>query len=70
MSDLKPCPFCGGSVEVTDRTMKILFIDTTVECEGCHMEFNYIQDFVYSKVARVAVNESFEDLWNRRVGNE
>ena len=68
-SKLKPCPFCGGWVKLVERIEVRSHIDTTVCCTGCHMEFSYSQDFGISKAARVALNEPFEECWNRRADN-
>lgn len=67
--NLKPCPFCGGRVKFVERIESPSHNDTTVCCTGCNMEFSYSQDFAFSKSARVALNEPFEEHWNRRVDN-
>lgn len=67
---LKPCPFCGGCIRIIERIMKISFVYTKAECMGCQMEFEYNQDFALSKKARVAINDSFETAFNRRVEDD
>jgi len=67
MAELKPCPFCGGEISLKSGTQSISFIDTEWECGGCRMEFSYCQDFAYSRKAKVAINPSFVEVWNRRV---
>lgn len=69
MNKLEKCPFCGGTIKFLKRTENIITVHTEVECMGCHMAFEYDQDFAFSKKARVAVNEPFETVWNRRVNN-
>lgn len=61
---LKPCPFCRGKVKITDLRIATYEVATEAECLGCGMEFAYSQDFVASKIARVACQPSFEELWN------
>ena len=63
---LKPCPFCGGKLRIDDRKLSIESVVTRSHCTGCHTEFAYCQDFVFSKKSRVPINESFEEMWNRR----
>lgn len=67
MAKLEPCPFCGGSIEIVERHLSIVNVYTKAECMGCHMVFEYDQDFAFSKKSRVAINEPFETMWNRRV---
>ena len=66
MAELKPCPFCGHPILITDVDERYLHIITKAQCTGCGMEFEYEQDFALSKTARAAINESFEVAWNRR----
>lgn len=63
----KPCPFCGGIVRVTKIIEHIDFIDCEAMCTGCGMIFRYEQSFAWSKNDRVKLNDSFEELWNKRV---
>lgn len=60
------CPFCGGKVKITERSITTYEIDTEAECIRCGMEFAYSQNFADLKTARVALNPSFEELWNGR----
>lgn len=69
MDKLKPCPFCGGAVRFKKRSFRIDCERITVKCTVCGMLFSHSQDFVYSTAARIARNESFEDAWNRRMGD-
>ena len=67
MTKLKGCPFCGGRFYATgvfeNQTENV--VDGYCLC--CGMEYRYVQTFVVSNVARVAINDSFDDMWNRRV---
>ena len=67
MVELKPCPFCGGAVRFIEGDVFIDYAITTVECATCEMTFSQKQFFTYSNTARVALNESFYEVWNRRV---
>lgn len=36
MAELKPCPFCGGEVELLDYTDRIYgFLDYKIKCKKC-----------------------------------
>ena len=65
-NELKSCPFCGGKFAVTSVFDNKFHIKTNGSCLGCAMEYQYIQSFAVSNVARVAENDSFEDVWNGR----
>lgn len=67
---LKPCPFCGGYIKVMERVENVVTVYTKAECAGCGMEFEYDQDFIFSRKARVAINDCFETAFNRRVDDE
>ena len=66
MQELKPCPFCGGWIRITERSCSIGETFTGALCTTCGMEFRYTEEYAYSKIARIRLTESFEDLWNRR----
>ena len=59
MSELKPCPFCGGEAKIRDFSTPDLDPEIDVFCTNCGG-----QTFVYE-----TVGEAIE-AWNRRVENE
>ena len=65
MDKIKSCPLCGSTIVLDEMAESIDCIKTQVRCVGCGMIYTYRQEFAYSKVARVALNDSFEDIWNR-----
>lgn len=69
MVELKPCPFCGGAIRIIESDSRIDCTRTVVKCTTCGMLFSHSQDFVYSSGAKVALNESFGDIWIRRAGD-
>ena len=66
MTELKHCPFCGGEIVLTDRILSIESTVTEGVCKGCGMVFKYRQYFAFSRKSRVAIDDSFEEVWNRR----
>lgn len=59
MSDLMPCPFCGGEVELRD---KFDGVDETsfIHCLNCHMWF---EKFIWRGYGHAHIIEE----WNQRV---
>jgi len=56
MTELKPCPFCGGTAHV-DRHYSY-FRDFVIYCEGCDTVFG-LDDWRTTEAETV-------DAWNRR----
>lgn len=71
MDELKTCPFCGGEIIYRKQMDGLFSYETESYCKVCHMHFVYIQNFscsnIYNPRSRVALNPSFEELWNRRI---
>lgn len=59
MAELKPCPFCGGSVRF-DETYSF-FSDHVIYCDSC--------DIVFSLDDCTARKDEIAQVWNRRVDN-
>ena len=60
MTDLKPCPFCGGDVRITRNDRGCVF----VRCSLCNMTLMFgANDVCKSEQAVVR-------MWNRRAGEQ
>lgn len=71
MFDFKHCPFCGGYIKFESRIEYFDLIKTEVSCTKCRMNFSYKQNFSYSKNnGRIAMNNSFEEIWDNRIDNK
>ena len=64
--NLKPCPFCGGEISLEAATQTPYMRQVHMRCRCCEMDFIHRQDFAISRVDRVAIGRSFEDIWNGR----
>ena len=53
MDQLKPCPFCGGAVEIVGESNPFL-----IWCETCGLEFGHEKDYKTYQIV---------EAWNRRV---
>ena len=66
---LKPCPFCGGEVRVTDVIPPRLYIEDTaycVFCASCDLLFGFDMDYG----GEFATEKEAVEAWNRRVSDE
>lgn len=62
MSELKPCPFCGGQAEIRKTTIpKTIATGAFVQCEKCGARTRCVIDLGEEYVIRI---------WNRRVNND
>lgn len=65
MTELKPCPFCGGEIEERGGSCNygkhIMTLD--LKCKGCGTIFKF-----KSKWVTAPYNETIE-AWNRRTDN-
>lgn len=66
MAELKPCPFCGGEIEINVNEVKEYSAHIECTCSGCRMEFAHEQEFVVYKGKRQPRTEYFDTAWNRR----
>ena len=60
MSELKPCPFCGGEVRLDIAYS--YFRDTVIYCDVC--------DMVYTLDDCDATKEQIAEAWNMRTNDE
>lgn len=60
MYELKPCPFCGGSVHM--ETGYSYFRDYVIYCDGCDSVFT-LDDCHSSR-------DDVKEVWNRRIAND
>lgn len=67
MKKNRGCPFCGGTLKYESRHLNIGEVHTEAVCTRCSMGFSYTQAYVLSRKSRVALNKSFEQIWNERV---
>ena len=61
MTELKPCPFCGGEAAV--RWTSFFSAEARVECGQCGCRTMFCKSNTSEDARRLA-----EMLWNRRVG--
>ena len=62
MAELKPCPFCGGSVDIEScsaNTAKRI-IRGTFECDVCGAKITLKTKYTCAPISEL------EDAWNRR----
>lgn len=61
MTELKPCPFCGSKVEISERNGLQGDIEYRIWCTGCLMRYSksdWANGYEKSKII---------EEWNRRV---
>ena len=63
--NLKPCPFCGGSVEETGGSCNFgkHVMTLSVICRGCRTKYQFMAKFKENPY------EETVEAWNRRVDN-
>ena len=73
MSNINPCPFCGGKAElrttIYEGKRKGVPIDSYVTCTKC---FAMSDRFLYKNTDRTGANpaEAAVNAWNRREGEK
>ena len=66
MSELKPCPHCGGTAKVAAfYDIKAREWEAAVECQECEAAV-WVHEYMDRETAEIYVTEA----WNRRVGDE
>ena len=84
MDKLKPCPFCGGEVELVDYTDKVYgFWDYKIKCKKCRAYMDspstaLVKGFGEDGVFRQERNEETKQkakreliiIWNTRTQND
>lgn len=66
MTELKPCPFCGGEGKLILGTY-MMGVPCKIECqnESCGAEMSRFSRSDIPKLKKLVINK-----WNRRVGDE
>lgn len=65
MSELKPCPFCGGEAEYIERGNEYSGLkETIVRCKSCGTQ--QVHKWVRMKFDFEKVRQLTEHDWNRR----
>jgi hypothetical protein len=68
MSELKPCPFCGGEAKLATKAMGHGALGAFVYCEDCCCEsksFPVRADWCANEMAANAWNRRAEDGWDK-----
>lgn len=62
MSEMKPCPFCGGEVRIWDTLLDKPVV-RVIECEKCRVRFLFAW-------GNTVTGKDLYDAWNRRRNDE
>ena len=69
MTELKPCPFCGGEADsaiLADVNGQINFM---VGCNKCYISMTYWQKDMVTFEEATQIAHDLSEKWNRRVTN-
>lgn len=62
--DIKKCPFCGGSADISyDGSFRFVY------CTSCQSKGKYVDTRNYGSFGNIKSFEDAIDLWNRRVND-
>lgn len=67
MSDLKPCPFCGGEPNFS-QTSQDSDTQFAVECRGCGAEIGFWLPWVADEDEKATAQVDVVTRWNTRKG--
>jgi hypothetical protein len=65
MSELKPCPFCGGKAKIK---ASVTTLGAKARCDKCNVEMR--KNYKGNKRIENILMELIAEDWNRRVNNE
>ena len=65
MTELLPCPFCGGEAELIHGTAYAEDYSSQVQCSKCGAKIKEIH-----RAVDYCADEKAAEAWNRRVNNE
>lgn len=66
MTELKPCPFCGGEPYIAYNEDKRSWI---VRCFHCGAEVKECMAFDYGELSMKSARDWIVDKWNQRAGD-
>lgn len=63
-TELKPCPFCGGTAQFKNPVQKGLFSELSVECKRCGAAPYTLE--MYGNRSNEEKKKALAEVWNRR----
>ena len=74
MTELKPCPFCGGKAVLANSNVNVRFdcaeYSGTIICMGCGVTMTAKWYTSYDNEIQFVNNHTVTELWNRRANND